>query len=161
MKFFRVIPLVALFVSGCVIAGSQPVSLVGGFVAVGHPAIATGPEGQTFSYGVRGGMILEMQSGQKIKLSIDCTGIDFVGKGQETGGHGYCVWRDGDDDQLFVSLKIVASGNHYSITGGTGKWRASSGSIDTTFTYLPAPAPELFLGVEEGSGHLERRASDK
>ncbi|MBT3830270.1 MAG: hypothetical protein HOB98_20805 [Gammaproteobacteria bacterium] len=161
MRFIRLIPLVTLFVSGCVIAGSQPVTLVGGFVAVGHPAIATGPEGQTFTYGVRGGMILEMPSGQKIKLSIDCTGIDSVGKGQQTDGHGHCVWRDGDDDQLFVSLKTIASGNRYSITGGTGKWRASTGSIDTTFTYLPAPAPELFLGVEEGSGHLEPRATDK
>lgn len=161
MRFIRLIPLAALLVSGCVIAGSQTVILVGGFVAVGHPAIATGPESQTFTYGVRGGMILELQSGQKIKLSIDCTGIDSVGKGQETDGHGNCVWRDGDDDQLFVSLKTNASGNRYSIAGGTGKWRASTGSINTTFTYLPAPAPELFLGVEEGRGYLELSESDK
>ena len=132
------------------------VQLVSGFSAVGHPAIATGEKSQAFTYSVTGGSILTMENGDKVRVSIDCAGIDAEGGDQNTEGHGHCVWRDADDDKLFVALKTQASGNRYSVSGGTGKWSGASGSIDTVFTYLPAPAADIYLGVEEGKGTINK-----
>ena len=135
-------------------ADSTSVELLGGFHAVANPAIATSTSAQVFTYSVRGATKLTLQTGEVVRVSIDCTGIDQVGNEQATLGVGYCVWRDEDDDKLFVSTETEGEGNVWEISGGTGKWANVSGSIATRFVYLPSPDEHIYLGIEEGRGEI-------
>lgn len=158
----RIVLAVALAVAHAVpvfAAETLDVELTGGFHAVGHPSIATGEKSQAYAYAVRGGTVLHSRDGRRIRVAIDCAGLDRVNSGGETTGSGHCTWSDADGDRLFVSLQTADGGNAYTITGGSGKWRAASGSIRTRFSYLPSPEPVLFLGVEEGAGQISAPAA--
>ncbi|PLW83619.1 hypothetical protein CWI75_04520 [Kineobactrum sediminis] len=143
-------------VPAAAIAEPVQITLSGGFHATGHAPVATGPVGQAYAYSVRGGTVLRSGNNLDIPVSIDCTGLDHVNEQQETTGRGNCVWRDADDDKLFLSLTTGQNGNTYVLTGGTGKWSGIEGTIATGFTYLPSPEENLYLGVEEGTGALNK-----
>ncbi|HEY7775250.1 MAG TPA: hypothetical protein VIC02_01815 [Kineobactrum sp.] len=142
--------------SAATVAEPVQITLSGGFHATGHAPVATGPAGQAYAYSVRGGTVLRSANKLQIPVSIDCTGLDQVNEQQQTTGLGNCVWRDGEDDKLFLSLTTGQNGNTYVLTGGTGKWSGIEGTITTGFTYLPSPGENLYLGVEEGTGALNK-----
>lgn len=143
------------------VAGSEVnVELVSGFHASAHPAVAIAGGGKAYAYGVRGGTLMETQGGKRFRFSVDCTGLDRM-MGDKTTGNGHCAWSDVDGDSIYVSLKTGEQGNHYTLEGGTGKWANASGSLETSFTYLPSPSDHLYLGVEEGRGTISSPAGGK
>lgn len=122
--------------------------------SVGDPVLQSGG-GSAYSYQVRGGMTLRQPEGEQA-FSVDCVGLDLTDADGNTVGDGYCVWRDADDHRLFLSVHTAEGANDYKVTGGTGKWETAKGAFRTGFTYLPGPGQSVYLGVETGSGSLER-----
>ena len=146
---------IALLAFAASAANDMEVELISGFHATAHSPVATGTDAQAYAYGVRGGTLLQADGGARYRFSIDCTGLDRMVNGK-TVGTGHCAWSDAGGDLLYVSLQTGPEGNRYKISGGTGVWADATGTIKTRFTYLPSPADNLYLGVEEGTGTLSR-----
>ncbi len=157
MKMTTLVMLIVLS-APLVAAEKMKVELIGGFHAATEKLISTGNEKSAFIYSVRGATKLTGKKGKQWKFSIDCLGFDEVGSGLATSGIGRCIWADADNDKLYVSLHTEGESNHIDINGGTGKWVEANGKIVTTFVYLPAPSADIFLGIEEGKGHLSAPA---
>ena len=147
--------LLAGLATAALAARADTVELQHGFNASVGEAIVQPDDSSAYTYQVRGGMTLTL-AGEEHALSADCVGLDVTDAGGDTVGEGHCVWRDGDDHRLFVSLQTAKGRNQYTVTGGTGKWQGTRGSLDTGFTYLPGPEG-VYLGIESGSGTLERQ----
>lgn len=146
--------ILALFLSAPAAAAEpREVTISGGFQAVAHREIATGPSTQAMVYSVLGALNLDMGPDAPRALSAECLGFDEHGGGSTTIGLGRCAWKDADGDTIFVTIATRGDRNVYTVTGGTGKWSKAEGDIRTTFTYLPAPAG-MFLLSEVGSGRL-------
>ena len=155
MKAITSILITMISLSGSVAAAEKiTVTLTGAFHAVTERMISTGAEQSAFIYSVLGATKLRDGKGNEWKFSIDCLGFDEVGTAQTTSGIGRCSWADADKDRLHVSLHTEGESNHYKINGGTGKWVGASGEIVSHFEYLPAPSPEIFLGIDEGKGFV-------
>ena len=152
----KVTVFIALAVFSASIAASEKVAvnLTGAFHAVTEKLINTGEEQSAFIYSVLGASKLADKKGNEWKFSIECLGFDEIGSSKTTSGVGRCSWTDVDKDKLYVSLHTEGESNRYKINGGTGKWAEASGEIVSHFEYLPAPSPEIFLGVDEGKGYL-------
>lgn len=135
-------------------AEKMEVELAGAFHAVTERLISTGDEQSAFIYSVLGATTLKDKKGNEWKFSIDCLGFDEVGAARATSGIGRCSWADADNDKLHVSLHTEGESNQYRINGGTGKWAGANGKFVSNFEYLPAPSPEIYLGVDEGKGYL-------
>lgn len=133
---------------------AENVELQHGFHATVGESVPQRDNSSAYTYQVRGGMTLRMPEGKQA-FSVDCAGLDFTDDAGNTVGDGYCVWRDTDDHRLFLSVQTAEGANDYTVTGGTGKWETAKGSFRTGFTYLPSPG-NIYLGVETGSGSLER-----
>lgn len=136
-------------------ASAAPATFNSGLEAEVHRQIATGSNGKSFTYSVLGATSLTIQGQSPRPLSVECIGIDAEVNGS-TKGQGNCVWKDADNDTLYLALKTDASANRYTVTGGTGKWVGATGGFDTTFTYLPGPQNILLL-TENGRGQITTR----
>lgn len=136
-------------------ARAETVELQHGFNANVGEAIIQPDGSSAYSYQVRGGMTLRLADDEHA-FSVDCIGLDVTDAAGETVGEGRCLWRDNEDHQLFLSLQTAEGRNQYTVTGGTGKWQGTRGSLGTGFTYLPGPKG-VYLGIESGSGTLERQ----
>ncbi len=142
----------SLFFMGISSAYASDVTLTSGFHATVSEAIE-GPNGTSiYTYVVRGGSTLTLASGEQIDVSIDCLGTDQT-LGETVSGAGNCVWRASEKDQLFVSLATEEGANTYTVTGGAGRFSGATGSLTTSFVYLPSPK-SVYLGVERGHGSL-------
>ena len=135
-------------------ARMMEVNLTGGFYATSERTISLGGEKSAFVYSVLGASTLSDNKGNTWRVSLECLGFDELGSQSGTHGVGRCIWKDAENDQLFVSVSTVGESNRYDVLGGTGKWAGASGQIDTNFTYLPSPSETIFLGTDEGSGRI-------
>ena len=138
--------------SAAVGADPEPVTMNGGFQAVSHREIDSGPGRRALVYSVLGTLRLGFGSGAERAFSAECLGFDETG-GSALAGTGRCLWRDADGDALHASLQTNGDRNVYTVTGGTGKWSGAQGDIRTNFAYLPAPAGTLLIS-ETGSGRI-------
>ena len=138
------------FVASAVTAA--PATFSSGLEAEVHREIATGPNSKSFTYTVLGATNLTVQGQAARALSVECIGIDSEAK-SGTSGQGSCIWKENNTDVLYLALKTSASGNRYTVTGGTGKWAGATGEFDTSFTYLPGPQNVLLL-TENGRGEI-------
>ena len=158
-KFYPVLLLSMPLITGTLQAQAaemMTVTLDGSFHATLERQIATGPEGSALIYSVLGASVIRDGSGNSYPVSIECLGIDLLGGSEETSGRGYCLWRDADDEHLYVKVETSGEKNRYRVTGGSGKWSGAAGEISSGFAYLPAPTAEEFLGAEKGSGKLSK-----
>jgi len=154
--------LTLYFLSGSLAAAEKiNVNLTGAFHAVTESQISTGENQSALIYSVLGATKLTDNKGNEWKFSTDCLGFDEVGTTQATSGIGRCSWVDGDKDSLYVRLHTEGESNHYKVNGGSGKWAGASGEIISKFDYLPAPSPEIYLGIDEGKGYLSAPGLNK
>ena len=131
---------------------AAPATFSSGLKAEVHREIATGPNSKSFTYTVLGATNLTVQGQAARALSVECIGIDSEANGG-TSGQGSCIWKETNNDVLYLALKTSGSGNRYTVTGGTGRWAGATGEFNTTFTYLPGPQNALLL-TESGRGQI-------
>jgi hypothetical protein len=137
------------------------VSLSGSFYASTKHMIASGNNRSAFIYSVLGASILSDNKGNNYSVSIECLGFDELGEKLGTQGTGRCIWKDSDNDHIYVTVSTAGEKNRYNITSGTGKWLNASGQIDTDFVYLPAPTDSEFLGTDAGKGKISYPINNK
>jgi len=155
MKLVKSIALCSMLVTGAANAEKLNINLSGAFYAPGGHAITLGGEKSAFTYSVYGASNLQIVKGKKLRISVECLGFDELGNSAGTQGVGRCHWIDESNDKLFAAIKTAGEGNQYQIIGGTGKWENATGTIITSFVYLPTTSNKFYLGTEDGAGTID------
>ncbi|WP_077343485.1 hypothetical protein [Pseudocolwellia agarivorans] len=158
MHVIKNIALMSVLVSGLANAEKLQVNLSGSFYAPAGHSIGLGEDKSAFVYSVYGAsnltISLKTAAEQKLRVSVECLGFDELGNKEGTQGVGRCVWIDESNDKLFASISTKGETNQYKITGGTGKWKDSTGTLNTHFVYLPTSSNKFYLGTDDGKGTI-------